>query len=99
MTPWTVAHQAPLSMGFPRKEYWRGLPFTSMGDLRDPGIKPTFPVSPALAGRFFTNVPPGKPKGHVTSVKAAITLCLPLQGLVLNLLNSLTVLIWFLQIL
>ena len=40
-TPWTVAHQAPLSMGFSRQEYWGGLPFSSPGDLPDPGIKPT----------------------------------------------------------
>ena len=56
MTPWTVACQAPLTMGFPREEYWRGLPFPSPGDL-PPGIKP---ASPALAGRFFTTEPPGK---------------------------------------
>ena len=43
MTPWTVAHQAPLSMGFSRKEYWSGLPFPSPGDLPDPGIKPRSP--------------------------------------------------------
>ena len=49
--PWTVAHQAPLSMGFPRQEYWSGMPFPSPGDLLNPGIKPT---SPALAGGFFT---------------------------------------------
>ena len=39
-TPWTVAHQAPLSMGFPRQEYWNGLPFPSPGDIPDPGIEP-----------------------------------------------------------
>ena len=55
---WTVARQAPLSMGFPRQEYWSGLPFPSPGDLSDPGIKS---MSPALAGRFFTTEPPGKP--------------------------------------
>ena len=49
-TPRTLAHQGPLSMGFPRQEYWSGLPFPSPGDLPDPGIKP---VSPALAGEFF----------------------------------------------
>ena len=48
VTPWTVAHQAPLSMGFPRQEYWSGLPFPPPGDLPDPGIEPG---SPALAGR------------------------------------------------
>ena len=59
--PWTVAHQAPLSMGFPRQEYWSGLPFPSPGDRSShPGIKPTSPESLALAGRFFTTEPPGK---------------------------------------
>ena len=48
-TPWT--HQAPLSMGFSRQEYWSGLPFPPPGDFPDPGIEP---VSPALAGGFFT---------------------------------------------
>ena len=50
-TPWTVAHQAPLCMGFSRQEHWSGLPFPSPGDLPDPGIEPS---SFALAGRFFT---------------------------------------------
>ena len=53
----TVAHQAPLSMGFPRQEYWSGLPFPSSGDLPDPGIKLRFPT---LAGGFFTTEPAGK---------------------------------------
>ena len=52
-TPWTVAHKAPLSMGFSRQEYWSGLPFPLPGDLLDPEIKPTSTVSPAFAGRFF----------------------------------------------
>ena len=56
-TPWTVACQAPLSLGFPRQEYWSGLPFSSPGDLSDPGMEP---VSPALQG-FFTAEPLGKP--------------------------------------
>ena len=54
--PWTVAHLAPLSMGFPRQEYWSGVPFPSPGDLPNPGIEP---VSLALAGGFFTAEPPG----------------------------------------
>ena len=58
MILWTVAHQAPLSMEFPRQEYWNRLPFSFPGDLPDPGIELT---SPALAGRFFTTEPPGKP--------------------------------------
>ena len=61
VTPWTVAHQAPLSVGFPRQEYWSGLPFPSPGDLPNPGIEPRSPASPVLAGRFFTTAPPGKP--------------------------------------
>ena len=43
-TPWTIAHWAPLSMGFSRQEYWSGLPFPSPGDLPVPGIKPGFPA-------------------------------------------------------
>ena len=53
-TPWTVAHQAPLSKGFSRPEYWSGLPFPSPGDLPNPRIKAVFFMSPALAGGFFT---------------------------------------------
>ena len=64
VTPWTVAHQAPLSMELPRQECWSGLPFPPPGDLPDSGIKPTSLVSPALAGRFFTIEPPGKPSQH-----------------------------------
>ena len=57
MTPGTIDLQAPLSMGFPRQEYWKGLPFSSPGDLPSPGTKPE---SPALAGEFFTTEQPGK---------------------------------------
>ena len=53
-TPETVAHQAPLSMGFSRQEYWSGVPFPLPGDLPDPRIEPASLPSPALAGRFFT---------------------------------------------
>ena len=54
VTTWTVAHQVPLSMGFPRQGHWSELPFPHLGDLPDPGIEPVSPVSPALAGKFFT---------------------------------------------
>ena len=57
--PWTVAHQAPLSMGFSRQGYWSGLPFPSPGDLPDPGIKPS---SPAMQADALTSEPPGKPR-------------------------------------
>ena len=53
--PQSVAHRAPLSMGFPRQEYWSGLPFPTPGDLPDPGVEPVSLVSPALAGGFFTD--------------------------------------------
>ena len=56
LTPWTIAHQAPLLMGFSKQEYWSGLPFPSPGDLPNPGMEPMSLMSPALAGdiRFFT---------------------------------------------
>ena len=53
-TPWTVAHQAPLSMGFSGQEYWSGWPRPPPGDLPDPGIQSASLASPALAGGFFT---------------------------------------------
>ena len=54
VTLWTVAHQAPLSMGFSRQEYCSGLPCPPPGDLPNPGIEPASLMSPALAGGFFT---------------------------------------------
>ena len=57
MTPWTVAHQAPLSMGFSRQAYWSGLPCPPPGDLPNPGIKPRSPASQADS----LSEPPGKP--------------------------------------
>ena len=56
-TPWTVAHQAPLFMGFSRQEYWSGLPFPSPGDLPDPEIEPR---SPALQTDALPSEPSGK---------------------------------------
>ena len=61
MTPWIVTCQASLSMEFSRQEYWSALPFSTPGDLPDPGVEPMSLASPALAGGFFTTVPPGKP--------------------------------------
>ena len=63
-TLWAVAYQAPLSMGFYKQEYWSGLPFPSLGELPDPGIKPVSLVSPALAASSLPlapPLPPGKP--------------------------------------
>ena len=61
-TPWT--HQVPLSMGFPRQEYWSGLPFPSPGDFPNPGIKPR---SPALQADSLLTEPPGKLKTYPTT--------------------------------
>ena len=58
-TPWTVAYQAPPSMGFSRQEYWSGLPFPSPGDFPDPGIEPW---SPGFQADALTSEPPGKPR-------------------------------------
>ena len=60
-TLWTLACQAPLSVELSRQEYWSGLPFPSPGNLPDPGIKPTFPVSPALQAESVQPELPGKP--------------------------------------
>ena len=60
-TPWTVAYQAPPSMGFSRQEYWSGVPFPSPGDLPNPGIEPR---SPALQADALPSEPPGKPNVH-----------------------------------
>ena len=57
-TTWSVAHQAPLPMGFSGQEHWHGLPFPTPGDLPNPGMEPGWPAS---TGGFFTTAPPGKP--------------------------------------
>ena len=62
--PWTVAHQALLSMGFSRQEYWSGLLCPPLGDLPNPGIKPMSPVSPALQADSLLIEPSGKPHDY-----------------------------------
>ena len=62
---WTVAHQAPLSMGFSRQEYWSGLPFPSPGDLTNPGIKQR---SPALQVDSLPSEPPENTNDHVYAI-------------------------------
>ena len=74
---WAVGHQAPLSMGFSRQEYWSRLPCPPPGDLPDPGIKPESLMLPTEAGRFFTIGPPGKSEGLVT--QSCLTLCDPVD--------------------
>ena len=61
-TLWTVAHQAPLSVGFPRQEHWSRLPCSLPEDLPDAGMEPVSLRSPALAGGFFTSSTAGKPQ-------------------------------------
>ena len=65
VTPWTVAHQAPLSMNFSRQGYWSGLPFPFPGDLPDPGIEPG---SPALQADSLPTELPGKPRNDRTGI-------------------------------
>ena len=77
VTLWTVTHQAPLSMGFSRQDYWSGLPFPSPRDLPHPDIKP---ASPALTGRFFTTEPPGKPTCSPEWLKKKQRLTMPSVG-------------------
>jgi len=67
-TLWTIACQAPLSMGFTWQEYWSGVPFPTPGDLPSPGIKPKSLTSPALAGRFFTTSATWEALGMVVTV-------------------------------
>ena len=74
VTPWTVAHLAPLSMGFPRQKHWSGLPFLFPGDLPDPEIEP---ISPALAGRFFSLSHQGNL--YAKSLQLCPTLCDPVD--------------------
>ena len=68
-TLWTVAHQAPLSLGFFRQEYWSGLPFSPPGDLPNPGIKPESPEFPTLAGGFSATRITWKAPNRVTHTK------------------------------
>ena len=77
-TPWTIACQAPLSMGFSRQAYWNGLQFPPLGDLPDIGMKP---LSPALAGRFSITEPPGKPNSEDSrALKKAHLVCTSHSG-------------------
>ena len=69
VTPWTVARQAPLSMGFSRQGYWSGLPCPAPGDLPDPGIKHGSLKSPALADGFLSLAPPWKLQNPPNLVK------------------------------
>ena len=79
VTPWTVAYQAPPSVGFSRQEYWSGVPFPSPGDLPNPGVKPR---SPALQADSLLSEPPGKPHMfyQFSSVtQSCLTLCGPMN--------------------
>ena len=87
---WTVARQAPLSMQFPRPEYWRGLPFPTPGDLPYSGIEPATPLSAALAGRFFTTKPYGKPHAYLTYL--IFVKCLPVYLILCHCFKSLYIL-------
>ena len=68
-TPWAVARQAPLSMEFPREEYWSDLPFPTPGDISDSQIEPMSLAFPVLAGRLSTTMSSGKPKFLYTEAR------------------------------
>ena len=89
VTPRSVAHQAPLSMGFPRQEYWNWLPFPPPGDLPNPGIKPASPVSLALAGRFITTASSGKLQIVITAEKLISTIDLVCKWLCCSIISFL----------
>ena len=72
-TLWTIARQAPLSMGFSRQEYWSGLPFPPPRYIPNPGIEI---ASPALAGEFLTVAPPGKPLSIYMYITESVC-CIP----------------------
>ena len=74
-TPWTIAHQVPLSMEFSRQESWSGLPFPTPGDLPHPGTKPTSPASAVLAGRFFTTGTTGEVSNSSVQFSSVAHLC------------------------
>ena len=95
--PWTVAHQAPLSMGSPSQEYCSGMPFPPPGDLPDSEIEPAPPVSCALAGGFFTSEPPGKSIWHTAVLIVFIMLYIISQELTYFITASFLVLSTFIQ--
>ena len=76
LTPWTVALQDPMSMGFSRQEYWSGLPFPSPGDLPNPGTEPVLSMSPALTGVFFNTSTIIIGLSLINSTKSHWTTCL-----------------------
>ena len=75
-TPWTVTHEAPLSLEFSRQEYWNRLPFPSPGDLPDSGMELE---SPELKADSLPSEPPGKPNSYLVLCKVSIENCGPRQ--------------------
>ena len=72
VTPWTVAHQAPLPTRFPRQEYWSEVPFLPPGDPSNPGMEPVSPASSSLAGGFFTTTASGNPYSTGNSTQYSV---------------------------
>ena len=86
--------EVPQSMGFSRQEYWSGLPFPSPGDLPNPGIKPGSVTSPALAGGFFTTMPPGNPLEWIYGIsKLCYNLPFPVGALLSSTVTTFNVLL------
>ena len=79
--PWAVALHSPLAMRFSRQEYWSGLPFSTLGDLPDPGIETVSLASPVLAGKILTTVPPGVPYLYIHIITSLCThLLMDIEG-------------------
>ena len=77
VTPWIVAHWAPLSREFSRQEYWSGLPLPTPGDFPNPGIELSCLVSPVLVYIFFTTIPPGNPRFVCVCLKSVHSAIMP----------------------
>ena len=93
MTPLIVAHQAPLSVEFPRQEYWSGLPFPSPEDLPNPGIEPMSPMSLALQVDSLPTEPSGKPTVNNASVNIYDQLCVNILPLLLDMYSGVKLLV------
>ena len=91
--PLTVAHQAPLSMEFPRQEYWSGLPFPSPEDLPNPGIEPMSPVSPALQVGSLPTEPSGTPTVNRASANIYDQFCVNVLPSLLNVFSGVKLLV------
>ena len=88
MTPWTVACRAPLSMGFSRQEYWSGLPFSSSGDLPEPGTGPASLGFPSLQADSLLSEPPVGEEMNVKGIRCSVSSCFLPTLIILKLISK-----------